>query len=126
MTQHWQPKPPAQVSAYVEVLGIDGAVEFLMAFGGAELYLTESPKRRSRLVKLVGREKAIALARASERLPRRIPLCKPWIAAVLRERGLSNADIARMLHASDVAVRGWLKKFDRPDGGDPRQPTLPF
>lgn len=108
------------------VLGIDGALEFLLTFGGAELYLTPTPGENSRLVRLVGRDKAIALAKASERLPRRIPLAKPWIAAVFREKGLSVADIARRLHASDVAVRGWLKKYDDGDRPDPDNPQLPL
>ena len=104
------PKPPAQVSAYVEILGVDGAIEFLLEFGGAELYMAKNPKTRNRLADFVGKEKAILLAKASDHLPKRIPLKKPWIAAVLRSKGLPVAQIARKLHMSDVAVRGWLKQ----------------
>lgn len=125
MTAHspLPPRPPAHVEPFVRVLGTDGAVEFLLTFGGAELYFTETPKARSRLVALVGRDKAVALARAAEQLPRRVPTAKPWIAAVLKSRGLSHAEIARRLHVTDVTVRGWLRKGPRPKE-DPRQTTL--
>ena len=33
------PRPTAQVAPFVDALGMDGAVTFLLAFGGAELYL---------------------------------------------------------------------------------------
>jgi hypothetical protein len=108
-------RPPAQAEAYVNVLGVDGAIEFLLAFGGTEIYLARNPQARSRVAALVGRDKAEALAVACEGLPRRVPLCKPWIARVMRHRGLAGekplpvAEIARRLHTSDVSVRKWLK-----------------
>ncbi|PWE29981.1 hypothetical protein DDZ14_16200 [Maritimibacter sp. 55A14] len=119
----YPPSPPANIAPYVEVLGAQGAVEFILEFGGAELYLAPNPKRRSRLVTLVGHDKARRLAAAAEYLPARVPLAKPWCAAVLRSQNLSVAEIARKLHASDVSVRGWLKRYDTP-GGDPRQMSL--
>lgn len=119
------PKPPAQIEPYVRVLGVEGAVEFLLTFGGAELYITETPKSRSRLVALVGREKAIELARAAEFLPRRVPVAKPWLAAVHRCWGLPIAEIARKLHVTDVTVRNYLKRYDLPRPQDLQQPKLP-
>ena len=123
--QH-SPKPTAQVAPYVEVLGIDGTVDFLLEFGGAEIYLTTSPKTKSRVVASIGRKQTIALAAISDRLPRRIPLAKPWISAVLKSKGLSNNEIARKLHATDVSVRGWLKKYElpAPAKSEPRQLPL--
>ena len=70
-------RPPAQAEAYVSVLGVDGAIAFLLAFGGTEIYLARNPQARSRVAALVGRDKAEALAVACEGLPRRVPLCKP-------------------------------------------------
>lgn len=120
------PKPPAHISTYVDVLGVEGAVEFLLEFGGAELYLTATPKGRNRLAKFVGVDKAIALAKASERMPKRIPTAKPWIAAVMKSKGLPTAEIARKLHVSDVSVRSWLKKAGIRPAADPRQAQLPL
>ena len=120
------PKPTAQVEPYVDVLGIDGTVDFLLEFGGAEIYLTTTPKSRSRVVALIGLKKTAELAAISDRLPRRVPLAKPWLTAVLKSKGLSNNQIARKLHTTDVSVRDWLKKFDLPKPGksDPRQLPL--
>lgn len=117
---------PAQISTYVDILGVDGTLTFLLAFGGAELYIAANPKRRSSLVKVVGFENAIALAKVSAKLQARVPTSKPWIAAVLKSKGLSVAQIARKLHSSDVAVRGWLKTAGAAQAVDRRQPMLPL
>lgn len=115
------PDPPAQVAPYAAVLGTELALQFLLEFGGAELYIARSPRRRSRVVRLVGAERARALAAVAERLPARVPLAKPWCAAMLRAQGLPVAEIARRLHASDVSVRGWLR---RAAPAEPRQLPL--
>lgn len=116
-------QPPAQIRPYVDVLGADGTVEFLLAFGGAELSLRTSP-RRGKLVELVGQEKAAELAEVAAHLPRRIPLAKPWLAQQLHEKGLSVAEIARKLHVSDVSVRAYLKPRGKRSPPDPRQYSL--
>lgn len=104
------PRPPAHIQPYVAVLGIEDTIRFLLAFGGAELYLTTTPKGRSRLAQMFGLDKAAAIARAAEHMPRRVPTAKPWIAQVSSAQGVSVAEIARFLHVSDVSVRGWLKR----------------
>lgn len=103
-------RPPAHLEAYVEILGEDLAVEFLMAFGGAELYLARNPSAGGRLAQVVGPEKAAELAAAADgmRLPRRVPTGKDWIARVLSGKGLPVAEIARRLHTTDVTVRSYL------------------
>lgn len=119
------PRPPAQLAPYVEVLGVSDAIRFLLEFGGAELYIAPSPKGQSRLVQLIGLERAEALGRRADRLPRRVPLGKPWIAAVWAAQGLPCAEIARRLHVSDVTVRRWLGGAMRPNPSyDPRQLDL--
>lgn len=118
------PRPPAHVEAFVRVLGTEGAVAFLLAFGGAELYLPDTPTEKSKLAQLVGLEKAGALARAANHMPKRIPTAKPWIAAVWASQGVAKAEIARRLHVSDVTVRTWLSKPAATAGLDPRQSSL--
>lgn len=105
------PKPPAQIAPYIEVLGIDLAVEFILQFGGAELYLSRDPKGKSKLVKLVGPDRAKALGKIANTLQRRVPLVKSWTANYLAWKGMSVVEIARTLRVSDVAVRGWLKQW---------------
>jgi hypothetical protein len=104
-----QIRTPANVEPFVRVLGVDMALEFLLAFGGAELYLAKTPTGRSDLAKLVGREKAGELAEAAEFLPRRVPLAKRWIALTLKKQGLPHAQIARKMRVSDVTVRGYIQ-----------------
>ncbi|MDQ7070725.1 MAG: helix-turn-helix domain-containing protein [Rhodobacterales bacterium] len=107
------PRPPAQIDVYVEILGVELTVEFILAFGGAELHLSRDPKGKSRLEALVGYERAKALGQVSDRLQRRVPLVKSWTANYLAWKGMSVAEIARTLHTSDVSVRGWLNPKPR-------------
>jgi hypothetical protein len=118
------PAPPAHIAPFVKVLGAEGAIGFLLTFGGAEIYWAANPKGKSRLVEAVGLEKARALAEAAEFLPRRVPTGKPWIARVWRVQGVAVAEIARRLHTSDVTVRRYLKGNPAPPYHDPRQQAL--
>lgn len=120
-------KPTAQVQAFVDALGEDLAVKFLLTYGGAECYIAANPGKSSKLVKLVGMDNALRLYDVSHRIPARIPTARPYLAAVLRSWGLPDAEIARRLHASDVTVRKWLKRWNvprTPDAG--RQMTWSF
>ena len=123
------PRPTAQVSAYVEVLGPELAVQFLLAYGGPELYLASIPKGRSAYADLIGQDLAVALA-THPRIPQRIrvPLAKRWLAAMLQWQGQSTAGIARQLRVSDVSVRRWLKEWaieQHPENGFQRGLILP-
>ena len=104
------PTPPTHVAPWFEVLGPSLIVPFLLTFGGAELYLAKDPKGRSRLEALVGYEKAAELATKASGLKTRIPLAKPFLAAVLAWQGESVAEIARRLHSTDTSVRRWLRE----------------
>lgn len=118
MTVH----PPAHVERYVEILGEDLAITFLLALGGAELQLGANPRADGKVADLVGLAAAQRLAAAH--LPRRVPVAKQWIARVWAEKGLPTAEIARRLHMTDVAVRRWLggaKPGRKPRPTDERQ-----
>ena len=121
---HPRPAIPANIEPFFRVLGEDGTIAFLLAFGGAELYLAENPTERSRLVQVLGRDRATVLARACAGMPARIPTAKRWIAGRWRARGLPVAEIARRLHVSDVTVRSWENNPARDGRSDPRQPDL--
>lgn len=120
------PPPPAHLEPYVRVLGADGAIDFLLVFGGGEIYLTTTPNHRAQLVQRVGLSRAVALAVAIGQMKVRVPTAKPWIARCLRARGDTVADIARQLHVADVSVRRWLKGANVAPrkAPDPRQMTL--
>ncbi|MCU0902427.1 MAG: helix-turn-helix domain-containing protein [Tabrizicola sp.] len=114
------PPPPASIAEFHRILGPELTCQFLMRFGGAELFLSPKPQGRSEVEKLIGPEKISELAELG--WPRRVPLAKRWCAQYLRATtGLSQAEIARRLGASDVTVRSYLKAAP---GRDPRQMPL--
>lgn len=105
------PRPPAHVVPFVEALGAETAVRFLLHFGGAELYIPKDPKGGSELANVLGMAAARALAELADRtvLPRRVPTAKAWLARYMKVvGGLPHAEIARRLHVSDVSVRRWI------------------
>jgi hypothetical protein len=121
--RHDRPAAPARPDRALRSLGVDDTIRFIEEFGGVEIYIARNPTARSRIVKLLGREKAEALAQLAEggEWPARIPLVKPWVAAVLKAKGLPVSDIARILRTTDVTVRKYLNPAPI---ADPRQPRL--
>ncbi|HFQ15871.1 MAG TPA: helix-turn-helix domain-containing protein [Rhodobacteraceae bacterium] len=103
------PPPPAQVAVYADVIGPARTVDFLLAFGGAEMAIPKSPGKNSMLAHVVGIENARKLSANAHRLPKRVPLAKKWLTQSLAMQGLPVAQIARTLRTSDVSVRKWLK-----------------
>jgi hypothetical protein len=87
----------------VRVLGVEKAIDFLLEFGGAELYIAKRPQERGRLARLIGPVKAAELAEAADGLPSRIPLAKEWLARTLLTQGLPVAEVARRLRLCDIA-----------------------
>ncbi len=102
------PKPTAQVAPYVDCLGPELAVTFLLAYGGGELYLARDPKGRSAVETLVGSEGVRAMS-AHHRIGERVrpPLAKRWLASVLLWQGHPVAHVARTLRVSEDSVYKW-------------------
>ncbi|MFC3059421.1 helix-turn-helix domain-containing protein [Paenirhodobacter populi] len=108
------PKPPAALAPYVEVLGVDLAVEFFLRFGGAELYFPQDRCRGGAATSMIGIEKIAELGDRLCVVKTRVPLANRWIAEVLAWKGVPTADIARWIRVSDVTVRHWLSGGERP------------
>lgn len=107
------PRTPAHMEPFVDVLGIEGAMAFLLASGGAELILpSHNPTPNGAVATLVGVDKARELGN-HRRIPRRISLAKPWLARCLSAQGRNVAQIARQLHVTDSSVRGYLRGVSR-------------
>lgn len=102
------PKIPAHIERYVDVLGPEDAVRFLLKFGGTDLYIPARPQSGSPLVQLLGRHKAEALGLAMGPARVKLPVAKPFIAKFMKAKNVSTAEIARTLHTTDVTVRKWL------------------
>lgn len=106
-------RPPAHVEPYVNILGEELAIQFLLTFGGGELYIKWETEAKAELVELVGEVAAKKLADAQTRLPRRVPIAKAYISRVLFAQGLTIAQVARKVRVTDSAVRKYLDP-DRP------------
>ncbi len=122
--------PPHNVAPFVEILGEELCVDFLLTFGGAPIYFTDNPKSRNRVADLVGHRKTGELAdRLGSRLSVHIPTAKHWLAAVLKARGVAVQEIARTLHVSIPTVRKYVALFEIGGAGgeaDKRQLKLPL
>lgn len=103
---------PAHLRVFVDVLGADQAVAFLLKFGGGVSYFSESPQERSPIASFAGVDNARALARALGSGSVRIPTGKPFIARYYRDMGWKVTAIARQLHVTDVTVRSMLRTAD--------------
>lgn len=99
---------PDNIADFVEVLGIARTMQFLLNFGGAELYFGPTPGGRGRFPRMFGLPAAVELGRRRSGMSPRVPLAKPWMAAVMRASGAPTAAIARRLLVTDVTVRKWL------------------
>jgi len=99
---------PAHLEPFVALLGEDDAIRFLLEFGGGPVYLSQNPTSGSSIAAVIGRDKAVALARELGPGSIRVPQGKPWIAERLRARGTSVLAIARQLKMKDDTVRRWL------------------
>ena len=109
------PKAPAQIAAIVEALGVEDAVEFVLNFGGAELHISKDPRRENLVTQKFGLQKAQALGKVADRIPSRIPIPKRWLAQYFSAKGLTQAQIARKLHTTDVTVGRYLGTRKQPD-----------
>lgn len=106
-------KVPAHVRHFVDVLGVDGAVDFLLSFGGGIAYFSLDPDPRTVVAAEIGVEATAAIAQRFGPGSMRVPTAKPFIAAVLRAKGEGTSAIARRLHVSDTAVRSWFSGDDQ-------------
>lgn len=100
---------PAHLAVFVEALGPDGALEFLLAFGGGDLSLGSRPQANNPVRKRLGDDAARKLAAVAHRLPRTIPVGRRWMVQMLDAKGLPQAEIARRLHISQSTVKRHLR-----------------
>jgi hypothetical protein len=103
------PPMPDNVRVYVDAIGVDATITFILHFGGSEVFMSHGPSR-SELVVVLGQDAAQALAdvHAMRGLPARVPVARKWLAQVLFAKGLSKNEIARRIRVSDVMVRSYL------------------
>jgi hypothetical protein len=102
------PATPAE-AALVRLIGAEATLKLIEAHGGRRLDVPRSVNQGSLLPRQIGLLPARILVEryAGGRL--RVPLARAWRARIYRERdGLSYAEIAVRLGASDRSVWRWL------------------
>lgn len=136
MTRHADlPRAPAHVQPYLDALGPEACVAFLLEFGGSKLYLARDPEGRSEVEALIGKDRMHALCALLPGEVIRVPTCRRWLAHVLAAQGMAVNRICRKLHVTDVAIYKYLD--ESPDsssksaeahgsGANDRQLRLPF
>lgn len=99
----------------VKALGIDGAANFYLKFGGTYVrFDVRSMTERNALVKEFGKASAEALVKAfEEEAPRanyRVPLASKFLARYLRSQGHNVSAICSRLRKTDGSIMSFLKK----------------
>ena len=105
---------PDQLSVYIDVLGVETAVKFILHYGGTPLYLAANPGSKSELVQVIGMENAVALS--AELRPGqigRVPLAREFMCSYFLSLGYTKLRIARTLKITDETVRRSLTGRNR-------------
>ncbi|MEO9612616.1 MAG: helix-turn-helix domain containing protein [Nitratireductor sp.] len=102
------PEPPAHIAPYVAALGVDDAVRFFLALGGADIYVPRRSSPRSIAARTIGAGNVEKLAEVIGSGYIKVPLARQWVAQVMQARGDSLAEIARTVRADVATVRRWL------------------
>lgn len=99
------PRHPAHLDPFVEELGPELAVRFLIAFAGCTLYFPDDPKGRSRAEGLIGAERLKVLGQRMRSNRAEIPVPRTWLILALTAEGKSTAEICRALKVTATTVK---------------------
>ncbi|WP_244617918.1 hypothetical protein [Rhizobium sp. RU35A] len=107
----------------IDLLGEEGFIRLVEAFGGTRLYVPIHSERSS-LGTLIGPENAALLSKRYARIFLKVPVSKTLRAIRYREAGLSNPDIATRLVITESAVEQIFRRARKtnPERGN-RPPT---
>nr|WP_278437068.1 transposase family protein [Brucella anthropi] len=103
-------RPPAQIAVFVDVLGLELTIEFLLAFGGSPIQLSARPQAGSLLSEILSLEQISALAKKTGGGWHRVPTCKPFLCSYFSAKNMSVSAIARKLHITDTTVRSMIRR----------------
>ena len=99
---------PANIAPFVEALGTEDAMRLFLSLGGSDIYLPQRSSPRSMAARTIGPAKVDQLAAVMGYGYIKVPLARQWIAAEMKSRGESLAEIARTVRADVATVRRWL------------------
>ena len=101
-------KVPAYIEPYVEVLGVELALELFLVCGGSQIYLSRKSGDRTTAAQTIGASQVERLADRMGHGYIKVPLAREWIARTMRRQGKSDNEIARTVRADVASVRRWL------------------
>ncbi|OCC01737.1 hypothetical protein BA190_27640 [Labrys sp. WJW] len=104
---------PHFVETYIDAIGVEPTIQFLLKFGGGTIHLHSDPGPEGALAQAIGLENARALGQHLRRGHIKVPVAKQWIARQLFAYGWKKSKIARRLHVTDETVRLYLKGFEQ-------------
>ncbi len=102
---------PANLSSYVDLIGVDATVRLIMAYGGSPIYLAQRGTGGTgyrKLVSTIGEEATDKLAKEMGIRIHRCPIAPSFVARHFRGQGISVLEIARILHRTDKTIREYL------------------
>jgi hypothetical protein len=100
----------AHVQPFVNALGMQDACTFLLAFGGAEVYLSDRPRLNGMIARSVGPKIVDKLANSDlPKGPMVVPMGNTFIVRYLRSKGMSLSEIARKARITTVTVKEHLQ-----------------
>ena len=102
------PRPPAELSGLVDVVGADGALALIETYGGTRFYVPKQ-KPNADMVRLLGEVAATMLVQQIGGNTIKVPLAKRWRCLVYRSRGRTYRSIALGLNITEDVVHRWLK-----------------
>ncbi len=106
-------KTPKNLEPYIEALGEDLTLAFIMRFGGSPVYLPSSEATDSEIKTVLGADGIKALAKIfGPGQIGRVPIAREWTVRKLKAHHWSTLAIARELRVTDETVRRILN--DRP------------
>lgn len=105
---------PAHLAVYVQVLGVEQALELFLALGGSQIYLPKKSGDNTAAARTIGADNVERLAAAFGYGYIKVPLARQWTALVLRSQGKSDNEIAAIVRADVATVRRWLDGVARP------------
>ena len=119
------PRHPAHLDAYIEVLGPELAIRFLIEFGGAPMYFPNDPAGRSAAEQMIGAQRLRNLGARMMAQKTEIPMPRNWLIRALHAEGRSVSQISRILKTTSSNVKRSLREAkQRPAPFDPIQLSL--
>ena len=111
----------SELGNLIELLGDQLALQLIELHGGTRLNVPRAIGEEHPLRAALGARGVELLVRYFGGAEIKVPMARPWRAAIYRTRGLTYREIARRLGCTETAVYGYMAR-----ARSAAQPELPF